>query len=368
MNICILSMQKINNMGSLLQAYGLKKILEQMGHSVEFMDILKNDEDYACLGDFKQQFYAERESSGIIGKLKKIDRYTINRLKIKSKSTQQDVAFNLFRQEVLATEKTSTEYDACVIGSDEVFNCLNAGSWGFTSQLFGNVPQAKKVITYAASCGSTKYRDLPELVAKRIKQAFENISAFSVRDKNTYEFVSKLTSKPITDNLDPVLIYDFYEEIGRVSMPEMPEHYCVVYSYYNRIHSKEEINAIRNFCREHQLTPVAVGAPQFWIKDYVVCSPFQCLKIFEKADFVITDTFHGTIFASKYAARFAILVRDSNRNKLMDLIDKLQIQAHLLADIEELEEKYNIMKDSVSFGKIIKCEKERMRQYLDDNI
>lgn len=31
----------------------------------------------------------------------------------------------------------------------KIFNCLNAGAWGFTSQLFGNVVEANNVITYA---------------------------------------------------------------------------------------------------------------------------------------------------------------------------------------------------------------------------
>lgn len=32
MKVCILSMQRINNMGSLLQSYALKRIIENLGH------------------------------------------------------------------------------------------------------------------------------------------------------------------------------------------------------------------------------------------------------------------------------------------------------------------------------------------------
>ena len=39
MNVCILSMQRIDNMGSLLQAYALKKILEDLGLEVAYLDI-----------------------------------------------------------------------------------------------------------------------------------------------------------------------------------------------------------------------------------------------------------------------------------------------------------------------------------------
>ena len=97
MKVCILSMQQIDNMGSLLQSYALKKTIEKLGNEVEFIDIAKRDEDYELLGNYKQEYHEEREKDGIIGKISKTDRYTLNRLKIKRKSIEQGAAFNKFR-------------------------------------------------------------------------------------------------------------------------------------------------------------------------------------------------------------------------------------------------------------------------------
>ena len=187
-------MQRINNMGSLLQAYALKRLLETLENQVEFIDIKKIDRDYQLLGDYKQKFKGESEQTGLLGKIKKIDKYTLNRLKIRRLSDEQSSIFEKFRINVLNIDEVSDKYDLCVIGSDEVFNCLNAGAWGFTSQLFGNVVEANNVITYAASCGSTKYDELPLEVATCIRETFKRISAFSARDMNTHEFISKLTT------------------------------------------------------------------------------------------------------------------------------------------------------------------------------
>lgn len=38
MKVGIMSMQRIINYGSFLQAYGLKKTIENLGHTVEFVD------------------------------------------------------------------------------------------------------------------------------------------------------------------------------------------------------------------------------------------------------------------------------------------------------------------------------------------
>lgn len=153
-------MQNVNNMGSLLQAYGLKKMIESLGHEVEFINIKKIDEDYGLLGNYIQDYSNENEKTDAIGRLKKIDKYICSRLVHRGFERQQDELFDIFRKEELNIEQFNLEYDVCVIGSDEVFNCLNAGYWGFTSQLFGNVSCANRVITYAASCGATSIHRL----------------------------------------------------------------------------------------------------------------------------------------------------------------------------------------------------------------
>ena len=343
MNICILSMQRINNMGSLLQAYALKKILEMNGVEVSFIDITYIEEDFKLLENYQLRFGSEAEKTGILGKISKIDKFFVNRMKEKQKSKNQDEKFETFRETELEIEKRSNGYDMCIIGSDEVFNCLNAGYWGFTSQLFGNVLEAKRVITYAASCGATTYEKLPDSVRKRIEETFDNVSAFSVRDRNTYEFVSKLTNKEISENLDPVLIYDFKDEIDNIKVKEMPNRYCVIYSYY-------------------------IGAPQFWCKKYIPCTPFECLKIFKEADFVVTDTFHGTIFATKYTDKFAVMVRESNKNKLEDLTKRLEIEEHMVNSFEELDENYIKQKSKNRVDEILEEERKKTFKYLRKNL
>lgn len=371
MRACILSMQRINNMGSVLQSYALMRTLEQLGATAEFIDIKKIDSDYQLLGDNRIDYKAEHEGNGLKEKLSKVDKYALNRIKIKKKANVQDSYFGSFRNDILNLNKTSSHYDLCVIGSDEVFNCLSSGWWGFTSQLFGNVQEADRVITYAASCGSTKYQDLPKPVADRIRETFQNVSGFSARDKNTHEFISKLTDMPVNDHLDPVLIYDFLDEVERADLPEssvLSKPYCVIYSYYNRIHDKDEIDGIQRFCKKHDLIPVAIGAPQFWLKNYIPCTPFQCLKIFQNASFVITDTFHGTIFSTKYADRFAVKVRESNRNKLTDLLHKVNEEDHFINDFTELDKAYKVVDDKKNVQEILAKERARTIQYLSQYV
>lgn len=373
--VCILSMQRVQNFGSLLQSYSLKKILEELGCEVHFIDIEKKEQDNAATKNKLVNFKEEQETNNtLLSKFKKIDRYTYNRLRNKFISKKQNEVFENFRINNLSIKEidNNQKYDLCVIGSDEVFNCMSPAPWGFTSQLFGNAKQAENIITYAASCGSTKYSDINSEMVNIIKNAFNNISAFSSRDKNTTNFIKNLTDKLIEEHFDPVWIGDFSKEIDKTQISiKLPKNYCIVYSYYNRIYDKKEIQAILNFCKSKKLTPIAFGAPQKWIKHFYAVSPFELLKIFQTASFIITDTFHGTIFSEKFNGHYAVLFRESNKNKLSDLVNKIKAQNHVVYDFNDIYKVYNVFNDK---NEVLKSQIEArkhsisyLKKYCRDN-
>ena len=75
------------------------------------------------------------------------------------------------------------EVDTLVIGSDEVFNCLQPYPVGYSKQLFGDGYAHSKIVSYAASFGSTRYEDLVDTgIAHEIKTMLSRFAAISVRD------------------------------------------------------------------------------------------------------------------------------------------------------------------------------------------
>ena len=146
MNVGILSMQKIHNYGSFLQALSLKKQLEARGHEVYFIDIIPGRQ------------MASRSVAQGMSVFSKFDRYVFKRIENYLLSKKMAKIHIDDYQKYLETEKSlpsGQSFDLVIIGSDEVFNATVPSPWGFTTQLFGNVENAKHVATYAASCGST---------------------------------------------------------------------------------------------------------------------------------------------------------------------------------------------------------------------
>ena len=368
--IGILSMQDVNNFGSVLQAYALKQLVSSLGYEVSFLKIRPSAED-DCLLINREEYIEDNEyETGFLTKLKKIDKYFINRIRHKCSNKKQFVLFEDFRINYLPQIDEKQRVNTCIIGSDEVFNCLLKSRWGFTSQLYGNIPNADKVITYAASCGSTSIEMVPIRVKNRIKESFENISAFSVRDENTRSFVKSIVGIDPYVHFDPVVITDFEKEIEAAEFPAMlkGKRYCVVYSYPNRFHDKKDLKYITQFCQNKGMEIISLGGYQMWIKDSLALEPFSLLKVFKEADFVITDTFHGAIFSEKYAKRYAIVVRRSNRNKLFDLAQKLSIGNHIISNIAELESVFAVEEGKERIRTIEKDGYAQSKEYLKEHL
>ena len=83
---------------------------------------------------------------------------------------------------------------------------------------------------------------------------------------------------------------------------------------------------------------------------------------------MVTDTFHGTIFATKYTDKFAVMVRESNKNKLEDLTKRLEIEEHIVNSFEELDENYIKQKNKHRVDEILEEERKKTFKYLRRNL
>lgn len=367
MNVGIMSMQRIINYGSFLQAYGLKKTIEKMGHSVQFVD-------YEIGPPLLSKNVVHKKKNKIIYGLKVVfsKKYRLAR----ANDMRQNEAFNIYynkfvsdwlpKLELTKQQNIKPELDVLVIGSDEVFNCTQAGeNVGYSLQLFGKDNNAKKLISYAASFGSTTkdklcmYNKYDEIGAY-----LQKFDAISVRDKNSHMLVSQLTGKTPIDNVDPVLVYDFKEEVNaKINI----NNYVVVYAYSGRI-NEEEAKIIQEFAHSKGLKTLSIGVMQSFTDEYVCVDPFTMLSYIKNAEYVVTDTFHGTVFSIKYQIPFATIIRDSNKEKLTDLLEKFDLKDRRVNNIGELQSVILKPLYSDDIKEKLQSYREEALTYLNDNL
>ena len=141
MKVGILTVYDSNNFGSYLQAYALKKVIEEMGHSVKFIKFRTEKE-------VKKIYYPSRKN-------------LLHYLKSYSFNTKK---YNLFLEDRKNFEEISIKdvkkdtFDIVIIGSDE---CWNVKTQTFRNKCFYgiDIPTEKKV-AFAISCGKAVTEDL----------------------------------------------------------------------------------------------------------------------------------------------------------------------------------------------------------------
>ncbi len=352
--IGIMSMQRIVNYGSFLQAFGLKDTLEKLGFDIQFVDY--NYERTISELEKKTLIRKIIENINVIEFIRK--KKVIWKFKIKYKNEYiKMLGINIINH--------NPNIDALVIGSDEVFNCLQGYPVGYSRELFGKNYESIDVISYAASFGHTRLEMLSEYgIDSEISELLKQMKNISVRDENSFNIVKQLTGKEPIINLDPVLIssYDNYIT-NKVKLKD----YIVVYAYTGRLTLEEE-KYIKKFAKKNKKKIVSLGMYQR-IADYnLVVSPFEVLEYIKKSDYVITDTFHGTIFSIINHSKFCTIIRDSNKNKLSFLLYKLKLQNRMVNKINDVQKLFNEKIDYKETDKIINLEKEKTRQYLVKNL
>ena len=370
-------MQSVYNYGSFLQAYGLKRMIENLGHEVVFVDYRPDKPHFNSKSDYirylkgciKRTIFIVLDRNPItpLNKLLPMQlRYSVN--------AHRNYNSIYWKQLGLSKKKSyRVPVDVLVIGSDEVFNCLNiSAEAGSSRELFGFGSKANKIVTYAASFGNTTIEGMEERgVLDSVKADLNKISAFSVRDKNSYRIIKQLTGRDdISENFDPVLMYDF-PEIKRKRIDI--QNYIIVYAYRGRL-SENEKEAIKTFANKKNLKIVCVGGYHSFCDLYVQDSPLEVFEYFKHAKYVITDTFHGSIFSIINHVKLGVFVRKGhgktygNKEKLSDLLFRLDLQDRIITSLDKMEEVLDKEIDYEKVDSIIKTERERTKHYLESNL
>ncbi len=358
----ILSMQRIKNYGSFLQAYALKALIEENTNSVvEFVDY-----------HIEQPLITDKGKNKILEILKNDAtlKQKIQYIKYKKNFTKNYKVLG-----INSVYNYNPNLDVLVIGSDEVFNCIQSNkNVGYSLELFGKNNNAKKVITYAASFGNTTLEKLKQFNReKEIACLLNKIDTISVRDKNSEKIISKLTNKEVVSNLDPVLIYDYMNQKNLIPEIKPTEKYMILYAYSGRI-SKNEAKKIKDYASQNNLKIYAIGGVQKYCDKFIDCEPFEVLAYFKKAECIVTDTFHGSIFSIINNKPFVTLVRKSkgnsygNEEKIEDLLNRLGLKDRMITDVCNMPKILNLKIDYEKTNNIIKKNRNQTISYLKEEI
>jgi len=220
-------------------------------------------------------------------------------------------------------------YDVVILGSDEIFNPIHPC---YDEIYMGVGIKCKKLVTYAVSSGQVP---LDKRISENAIRSLSSMRELSVRDSYSKMYLSQYYSASIREDIDPTLLSDSYSS----DSPAINKgNYILIYSFGNLESEKREII---EYAKEKDYLIIKIGrasGSDCWedeVHEYI--SQREWYNYFENAELVITDSFHGLIFAIKNQKNFVIVKKDDKLNKIYGLLEQLCIEKKFYDGNETLE-------------------------------
>lgn len=358
MKIGILTLPQETNYGGILQAFALQRTLRDLGHEAITID-RHWPRGYSSLAIHIGSFLSRQIKHYLLHRpvsTKWIPYLTDEEYAIVSQNTQQFIDRNiLMTRRVFSHQlpeiESEYQFDAYVVGSDQVwldYYCPNS----FLD--FVKRPNVKRV-TYAASCGKKSFFNDEEKVlqCKELARQFDGIS---VREEGLMEKCKVSLGIDVQWVLDPTMLLNIEDYLSVVTPSQDQE--PIVFSYIlDHTNTKQElISKVTSLLKlesiEGNLQKTYVKDGETKIDECIYPSVDEWINNIHRAKFVVTDSFHGTVFSILFNKPF-IAVGNPKRGmerfvsllKMFGLEDRLVIDAHPL-DVDM------IMKKEIDYKKV----------------
>ncbi|MGM9551698.1 MAG: polysaccharide pyruvyl transferase family protein [Clostridia bacterium] len=348
MKVCIITVYNTENCGSFWQAYALADVIEKMGHSVSFL--------YRSKSDTSQSFKSHLHES--LTKASKLN-FLASAL-VWKRSSNYKKAQNCFN----VIKEGSAEFnsiDLFVIGSDTVWNFASGYFMRHKDTYTGKRLGEDKCITYAATAANTPYETFEKNC--EIKDAIKKLKAISVRDEETYFIIKKLTGKEPTVVCDPTMLTErtlFDNNAKEIS----DKNYILLYHFAPIPECVK--NEILDLKKKHNLKVISFGEHRFWCDKTICYDPYSFVSYLKNASFVVTDTFHGTIFSILYEKNFAEF--GNVKKKISDLLSILKLTNSVVGNENTIEFIYENGLDYTSANEKINALRQASLLYLKENL
>ncbi|MBR4260886.1 MAG: polysaccharide pyruvyl transferase family protein [Clostridia bacterium] len=313
------------NYGGMLQAFATTKMLEMRGIDYE---LIRYEKRYSIVQKIK---FIPRLFNSVLLKDKKEAFNKKLGMKKHPEFAKNDAlrmaAFNSFKKEhftKLAKPsvgyenlcKDARKYEAVITGSDQLWSPAGLPT-NFYNLMF--VPDDIEKISIASSFGVGQ---IPWYQKKRTAHFINRIEHVSMRENRGKEIVKELTGRDVPVVLDPVFLLskeDWDKYIPEVKVYDEP----YIFAYFlgeNPLYREE----VKMLSKKTGLKIVALRHLDQYVEtdesfgDYAPydVSPDKFLNLIRGAEYICTDSFHGTCFSIINEKKFMIFNRYSDASKV----------------------------------------------------
>lgn len=314
MRICTITCQNAYNHGARLQCYALWRWLTDQGHDVKVIDYRP---DY--VRGFTPLLYVPNSVKDVV----KLFLHLPKRIRAR----KRHVAFETFSQSWIPCTKVywniedlrndPPKADMYLAGSDQIWNTTfrNGTDPGYYLD-FG--PASVRRESFAASFAITEIEESKKAWVKENLKRFDRIT---VREQSALKILNDLGFEGELQD-DPVFLLSAEQWDEVADGTGEGEKYVLVYDFYIGDDIKRKAQEI---AKERGLKIYAICSSPLSYADenFVYSGPETFVSLVKNASYVVSNSFHGTVFAMIYNVPFCVLNRPDGLNvRMRDLLDR----------------------------------------------
>lgn len=346
MKIAILTQPLHVNYGGNLQNLALQIALKKMGHEPITIDRHQTIKFHAKLklGYFKRLVLhylkgsVKPRASDYFDDFKaNLARAHVNRFI----ETYINKTPRLYSDQAVQKAFLENKFDAVIVGSDQCWRPIYSPNITTYFLDFLEGERSIRKIAYAASFGTDQW-EFDEQQTQMAQRLIKKFDAISVREKQAVDLVKNKLNIDARFVLDPTLLLDKDDYLKVIDAHQPPlSKQKGVYTYVLDTGGwkGQVINQVaKNLNAEvfNNQPKATIENPSGSWDDYVIPSIEGWIKGFSDADFVVTDSFHGTVFSILFNKPFVSLLNsERGASRFYSLLSEFGLEDRLVNYYDE---------------------------------
>ncbi|MBB1279845.1 polysaccharide pyruvyl transferase family protein [Pseudoalteromonas sp. SR41-1] len=325
----IVTFHNAHNYGAVLQAYALHRKLSLMGFDPVF---IQDQEDF--VGE-KYSLYPTLNGKQYL----RYAKAWVKLLLDYSRRKKRHVAFMDFIANYLPICKLgnkSIQFDSVALGSDQIWNPnitknIKDIYFGINEQIITD-----NIFSYAASMGN----GMTEVnFTENFKEKLSTLQNLGVRESSLGDMIYDKFSLNHSINLDPTLLLEKAEWDKLVGHSDITERYLLVYE----VEKNENTQAVVDLIAKRMDLKVKVISSKLngesFSNEITTASPIEFLSLFKNANFVVTTSFHGTVFSIiNEIPFFTIKFNNGVDLRSSGLLTSVELQERHINSIDDIDD------------------------------
>lgn len=348
MKIGIVTQPLLANYGGILQNYALQLVLKRMGHEAITIDYIPKLPIYRYLLSYAKTLVL----FFIPGKRRSFTPLKLQRSLVLAPFVNKYINKTHIVYKYLSSLVSEYALEGVISGSDQVWRPMF--NFYLEDMFLHFVQTDVRKIAYAASFGVDNW-EYTEKQTRNCSKLAKRFDAISVREDSGVTLCKRYLHVNAVEVLDPTLLLDKedYENI----CTETPVCTDAFLASYVLDMTPEKNDFIHKLAMERGLSVRIFSADR-----EATLSIEEWLSMFRDASYIVTDSFHGTVFSIIFNKPFiSIGNKERGYSRFQSLLGKFDLQNRLLT-VDEFD---RIVNDEIKWDEVNNLRKDWQKQSID---